>query len=897
MLKALTLVSCSLAALATCQSAFAQEATTEAQQAANPAPEKQARDTSGTTDIIVTGTKIATNVQDVPIAITAVTAEALEDRQVNQFADLGSIVPNATFQKSGAIYGAGVSVTIRGIGLVDTQFSQEPAVAYYIDDIYYPFLFGSNFDLLDLDHVEVLRGPQGTLFGRNAISGAVNLVSRKASFDDLSAYVDMKVGSRNRTDVRAGVNLPITENMAVNVSMVSKRQRGYMKILDFSCQMHKNGTPELAGTFPFSSSKTSYAGGVQNPKSCVMDHAGGEDVRAARATLRWEPASNIELNVTGDYSYANNEGAADKVTDINMQLTAGHLRGLDSLGAPYGAYTGQIVNSGPGVNKNLITLFDRYSVPGTPFRFDERFLTDSIYTTYETNCDPLPSAFTIPGNTYYNGSIYRGGNCWGRRVPVENWGLNGKLRIGITSEIEAMAIVGMRRIHTRFGANYDGTPLADAYIYHEDDMRYWTGEFRLTGQHGWVDWTAGLFYYDGKATERGQPQNTAAGTQQFHDVFYYPNAKAGYLNVTFRPYELFGFAEGLSLNGGLRRSSDKKFVDYTAQFDATPPGQIQFVPSSSSTYFQLPIKNTRWDWKLGADYKITDDIMIYGSASTGYRLPGFNTRIFQAGQIEQQFPTSLISYEVGFKADLFDRRLRLNGDAFWMDYSMRNGSFSGREPRYDPSSTALVIKPGQETLIPDGPIGTAWEGQFTNCRPYNAATDGAPNGSTVGIECIGRSWNYPIKGGDPIKGFELEATVEPIDFLVANFSVGYTDRGSTAGRPLTFPDWTLNGGIQYKADIPAISGTLTPRLDWFWTGRIAYSTNYPEFDTPARSVFNARLTYQNEKDNFEIATGVTNLFGKKYFIQRTIFTRLGLSVDLAQPGEPRSWYLSFSKRF
>src|SRR5690606_16406800 len=101
-------------------------------------------------------------------------------------------------------------------------------------------------------------------------------------------------------------------------------------------------------------------------------------------------------------------------------------------------------------------------------------------------------------------------------------------------------------------------------------------------------------------------------------------------------------------------------------------------------------------------------------------------RIFQAGQIEQQFPTALTSYEVGFKADLFDRRLRLNGNAFWMDYSMRNGSFSGREPRYDPSSTELVIKPGQETLIPDGPIGTVWEGQFTNCRPYNAATDGPP---------------------------------------------------------------------------------------------------------------------------------------------------------------------------
>ncbi len=112
------------------------------------------------------------------------------------------------------------------------------------------------------------------------------------------------------------------------------------------------------------------------------------------------------------------------------------------------------------------------------------------------------------------------------------------------------------------------------------------------------------------------------------------------------------------------------------------------------------------DRKLGADYKVSDDIMVYASASSGYRLPGFNTRIFQAGQTEQQYLTALISYELGFKADFFDRRLRLNGNVFYMDYSMRNAAFSGREPRYGPSAVDLVIKPGNQTLIPDGPIDT-----------------------------------------------------------------------------------------------------------------------------------------------------------------------------------------------
>ena len=891
MLNRLLLVSTSLIAISLHQPAAAQDAPAEA------APEQaDATNAGGIEEIVVTGTRIATNVQDVPIAITAVTVEALEDRQITTFADLGDIVPNATFRKSQGIYGAGVSVTVRGIGTTNTQFSSEPAVAYYIDDVYYPFLFGSNFDLLDLERVEILRGPQGTLFGRNAISGAVNLVSRKPSFDDIGGYVDVTVGAYERLDARAGINIPFTDNLAASVSIASKKRTGYMELLDFSCEMHRQGTPELAGTFPFQSSKTSWVGERQ-PDNCVIDHYGGEDMRAVRGALRWEPIPSIELNVSGDYTKSNNEAAAEKVFEYDYQLNYGRLRDLDEFGNEWGPYNGIIDETDPQVSQNFITMFDQYSIPGTPFRWDERFETDSLYTTYDDMCDPFPAGTRIPGNSYYNGSLFRGGNCWGREVPVENWGVNGKLQVDITDEIEATAIAGYRHIYTRFGAGWDGTPLADSIIYHEDTMSYWNGELRLAGQHGWLDWVGGLFYYDGKAVENGHPQNVRNGTQQFHDVIYYPEAKAAYLNATVRPYEIIGILEGLSLNGGIRRSDDKKFVDYSALFDSSAPGSTTFTPGVNSTIFELMIENKRWDWKLGADYQIADDFMVYASAATGYRLPGFQTRIFQAGQIQQQYPTALISYEVGFKVDLFNRRLRLNGAAFRMDYSMRNGTFAGREPRYDVNSATLEILPGNETLIPDGPDETEFAGDFTNCRPYQAS-DGAPNGTSVGITCIGRSWNYPVAGGDPIQGLELEATAEPIDNLMINYSFGYTDRGSTTGRPVGFPDYTMSGGIQYLIDVPALSGTLTPRLDWFWISKVAWSTDYTHVDDPARSTFNARLTYENDEDGYEIALGVTNLTDKKYLRQKTIFIQgLGAGANMGQPANPREWYLSVSKSF
>jgi iron complex outermembrane receptor protein len=860
-----------------------------AQGSAPQAPAEQAAD-----DIIITATKVATNLQDTPIAITAVTAETLEARQITEFSNLGDIVPNATFRKSEGIYGAGVSVTLRGIGQTDTQFSGEPAVTYYIDDVYYPFLFGSNFDLLDLDHVEVLRGPQGTLFGRNAISGAVNLVSKKPDFNDLSGYVDLTTGSFHKLELRAGVNIPLADNLAVSASMVSKKQTGYMDILDFSCQMHKNGTPELAGTFPFQTEGTTYAAG-RTPDSCVMGHLGGEDMRAGRAALRWEVAPGVELNISGDYTTSNNDSAAEKVFETDYALTYGKLRATDEFGNRWGDYTGVVDES--KANKNFITAFDQFSIPGTPFRYDERFQTDSIYTTYDNFCDPFPAGTKIGGNTYYNGSLFRGGNgCDKRTVPLETWGISGKLNVDIDSHLSAQAVAGYREMETEFGAAWDGTPLADSVIFHKDSTWNWNGELRLTGKYDLFDFSAGLFYYKAYADETGRPQNVRLGTQQFQNVYYRPEAKAAYLNVTLRPP--MAFLEGLSLNGGIRRSEDSKDVDYAALQDASSAGSTTFTPSATSTYFVLPIHNTRWDWKLGANYEFTPDVMVYVSAATGYRLPGFATRVFQIGQIQQQFPTALINYELGFKLDLFDRKLRLNGAAFQISYSQRNATFGGQEARYDPNNPVLTILPGNQTLIPDGPDGTANETSFSNCRDYDAATDGPANGTTTGISCISRTWNYAISGGDPIKGLELEATLTPTYGMTVNYSFGYTDRGSTTGRPIGFPDFTMSGGVQYKIESDWMHGSLTPRLDWFWISKVAWSTNYYKYDDPARSTFNARLTYRNTDDNWEVALGVTNLTNKTYYQQKTIFIEgLGAGADIGQPAAPREWYLSVSKHF
>ena len=185
--------------------------------------------TTEISEIVVTATRMETNLQDTPIAITAVTADALEERGITGVGELTSLVPNAQFRRTQGAFGPGVSASIRGVGQADTSLAVEPAVAFYLDDVYYPLLLGSNFDLLDIDRIEVLRGPQGTLFGRNSLAGAVNIVSRQPSTTEFSSQAQVTFGAYDRRELRAGVNLPLSDEVALSLSGLSKKRTGYQR--------------------------------------------------------------------------------------------------------------------------------------------------------------------------------------------------------------------------------------------------------------------------------------------------------------------------------------------------------------------------------------------------------------------------------------------------------------------------------------------------------------------------------------------------------------------------------------------------------------------------------------------------------------------------------------------
>jgi len=181
-------------------------------------------------EIIVTATKRATGLQDTPIAITAVSAQKLEKQNVDNISEIANFTPNLTFDTTAPVSGlsSGAIVFIRGVGQTDFQLTTDPGVGTYVDGVYASRSAGGVLDVLDLERVEVLRGPQGTLFGRNTIGGAISLISKRPDAE-FGGSGSVTIGSRDRFDFAGSVNIPISDTLRTRVSASIRNQDGYVE--------------------------------------------------------------------------------------------------------------------------------------------------------------------------------------------------------------------------------------------------------------------------------------------------------------------------------------------------------------------------------------------------------------------------------------------------------------------------------------------------------------------------------------------------------------------------------------------------------------------------------------------------------------------------------------------
>lgn len=180
-------------------------------------------------EIVVTAQKREEGLQDTPIAVTAFTSSALDDKNIDNIAQLANFTPNLVFDTTSPVSGlsSGAVVFIRGIGNTDFSLTTDPGVGTYVDGVYISRSAGGVLDVLDVERIEVLRGPQGTLFGRNTIGGAINIISRRPA-NELDGTVELSVGNYNRRNVRASIDIPLGDNLLSTFAVSSKQSDGYV---------------------------------------------------------------------------------------------------------------------------------------------------------------------------------------------------------------------------------------------------------------------------------------------------------------------------------------------------------------------------------------------------------------------------------------------------------------------------------------------------------------------------------------------------------------------------------------------------------------------------------------------------------------------------------------------
>lgn len=337
--------------------AFGQEAAAEDQ-----------RD-GGVDTIVVTAQFREQNLQDTPLAISAISGEMLEARSQTNIAEVANQAPSVTLKSNSAAYGPSLAANIRGVGQFDFHPALEPGVGIYVDDVYYSTLTGSILDLLDLDRVEVLRGPQGTLAGKNSIGGAVKLYSQRPRGDN-TGYASLTYGSRDRVDLRAGFDVGITDTMAARLAGVSRRQDGYVDRLDYGCVNPGQGVPAT----------------IDNGNGCLLSRQGEQNLYAFRGQLAIEPSDNLEINLTGDFTREKHEIAGSVLT--------------------FAGYTGA----------GDINPFS------TPQAYNSRFLCGQFcnYSSYESPADGALLQSKIPGQVDFTG--------WGLSAQIE-WAMTENLQL------------------------------------------------------------------------------------------------------------------------------------------------------------------------------------------------------------------------------------------------------------------------------------------------------------------------------------------------------------------------------------------------------------------------------------------------------------------------------------
>ena len=709
----------------------------------------------GVSDIIVTAQRRAESVQDVPIAISAFNQEELRTRGAVTALDVAQFVPNLVGLNNTGL-GTANSYYLRGIGNTESIATFDPPIGTYVDDIYISRQNANNLSLFDVNRIEVLRGPQGTLFGRNTTGGAVNVFLEEPG-DSFGGYAEVGYGAYNQVLARASLDLPLADTFAVKVS-------GYFQDDD---------------------------GWAQN--SVTGERTNENDGWGVRLGIRGELSDSVRW--TGSYIHT----FADSANVLNFDCDPANPSNCD----------GRFVATGMTEGGNFISPVFGPLVSGEKANFGlgNEARMDFISSNLEIELSPDWSVNIITGFVDI----------------AQDFALDFADGRGLPTTANPVPRVT--------GFTYGGFTIVN-----EGSHTQFTQEVKFNGSiaNGFIDLVGGVFYFhENNQTDfadifslnlgpAGPPPDGFPLLLADRRLENTAEAWAGYLQADVN------LTDALTVTAGVRYTDETKTFAITDNRSRLANGLCravnQFGPSTCIDSANLiapngvPIPTEQsvdlWTPRFAVNYAVNDDVLVFASATRGFKSGGWNARGTAPGELFPFGPETAWSYEVGAKTELFDRLLRFNITGFWLDVSdLQTPSAFVR----DNGSLAFITRnfadyenKGVEveiTAVPTDGLNLFAAIGYQDDR-YNIDAN-APDFDEFGIQSVSAQQADCL--GQLAAGLVPNAT--GADNAPA-CGVGIVAPDGSIATPVRTPDWTIAIGGSYA--IPLGDFTLTPAVNANW---------------------------------------------------------------------------------
>jgi iron complex outermembrane receptor protein len=559
-------------------------------------------------EIVVTAQKREERLQDVPISLTALPAQTLDKVRLSAPADLAGIVPNLQMQNT--VGDETPIFALRGVSMSDFSLNQASPVATYYDEVYKGNFALFGVSMFDLERIEVLRGPQGTLYGKNTTGGAINFIARKPSFET-EGYVSLGYGNYDRQEVSAALQLPLGPTVAARAAFTFARADGWLE--------------------------NRYPG---------HDDMNAKDEYGARLTFLWDATENLQFILRGSLS---------EQSMVNYGIHAIPYPELGCIGA--GVYT-EFHDLYPGSNPNVDdcrTGLGRYEV-------------ESEYTPDREN-ETKAVALTA------------------------TWDISDTVRLtSVTSWDDATLLIP---------EDSDGSFLALLQSEYGDEVTQFAQDLRLSGTIGAFSYIVGAYYNkedlsntttlrlftdidvngDGVLDNLDCQVGLTLGLQGCNVQNHFDQTKKSTALYTDLTYDV---SPQVTLRGGLRYTKDEGDQTNLVSNVYGTDGVLldNFIPGpapvtdlgagcaeAANGLAKCTSSVDKLTAKLGVDYQVTDAVMVYASASTGFRAGAFNAQaFFQPADTSVAKPETVDAYEAGFKSQFAENRVTLNGAVFYYRY-------------------------------------------------------------------------------------------------------------------------------------------------------------------------------------------------------------------------------------